>query len=253
MPVARASGRIGPVTKVADYRATLRQLNDWEPYLRAESRLPGPRGNLELAEAVSLEGDRDLFARLRDDHGPDVAPENTPECFLAFCGVLGLGADGPAALPELRRWAADPRWRVREAVAMAVQRIADTRPAEAVEAMRDWARGSRLEQRAAVAALCEPRLLRDEATARAALEVLDEVTASLGAPSRDDDERALRKALSYGWSVAVVGRPDPGRDLMERWIADGDAGTRRIMRENLRKARLARLDGEWVQRQLARI
>ena len=24
--------------------------------------------------------------------GPDVAPENTPGCFLAFCGVVGLGA-----------------------------------------------------------------------------------------------------------------------------------------------------------------
>ena len=142
---------------------------------------------------------------------------------------------------------------------MAVQRIADTRPAEAVQAMREWARGTRLEQRAAVAALCEPRLLRDEATAQATLEVLDEVTASLAARSggarvaADEGEKALRKALSYGWSVAVVARPDPGRDLMERWIADGDAGARRIMRENLRKARLARLDGEWVQRQLARI
>ena len=134
---------------------------------------------------MSLEGDRDLFTRLRADNGPDTAPENTPECFLAFCGVLGLGADGPDALPQLRRWANDPRWRVREAVAMAVQRIADTRPAEAVRAMRDWARGTRLEQRAAVAALCEPRLLRDEATARAALEVLDEVTASLATGSGD--------------------------------------------------------------------
>jgi hypothetical protein len=241
------------VTKVDDYRAQLRHTEDWEPYLRAESRLPGPRGNLELAEAVSLEGDASLFARLRDENAPDAAPENTPECFLAFCGVLGLGADGPDALPELREWAADPRWRVRESVAMAVQRIADTRPAEAVRAMRDWARGSRLEQRAAVAALCEPRLLRDESTAQAALEVLDQITASLAEPSRDEGEKALRKALSYGWSVAVVARPDPGRDMMERWIADGDAGTRRIMRENLRKARLARLDGEWVQRQLARI
>jgi hypothetical protein len=221
------------VTKIEAYRETLRELRDWEPYLRAESRLPGPRANLELAHAAALEGSATQLARLREsDHE-----------FLVMCGVMGLDD-----FAELRRWANDPRWRVREAVAMAVQRIGG---AAAVAHMREWARGTRLEQRAAVAALCEPPLLRDEATARATLEVLDEVTASL-AEDRGDD-KALRKALAYGWSVAVTARPDPGRDLMERWIANGDAATRRIMRENLRKARLARLDGEWVQRQLARI
>jgi hypothetical protein len=224
------------VSKVDDYRRTLRELEDWEPYLRAESRLPGPRANLELAHAAALEGDPERLAELREsDHE-----------FLVMCGVMGLDD-----FDELRRWANDPRWRVREAVAMAVQRIGG--PA-AVEHMREWARGTRLEQRAAVAALCEPPLLRDEEIARAALEVLDEVTASMADRSDDGEgEKALRKALSYGWSVAVVARPDPGRELMERWIGDGDAGTRRIMRENLRKARLARLDGEWVERQLARI
>ena len=240
---ATASGTIAPVTKVDDYRGTLRATEDWEPYLTAESRLPGPRANLELAHAAALEGSAEQLARLRSSHDE----------FLVMCGIMGLDD-----FEELRRWANDPRWRVREAVAMAVQRIGG--PA-AVEHMREWARGTRLEQRAAVAALCEPPLLRDHETAQAALEVLDEVTASLAAHGDRKGtaggdragEQALRKALAYGWSVAVVARPDPGRELMERWIADGDAGTRRIMRENLRKARLARLDGEWVQRQLARI
>ena len=222
------------MSRVDEYRATLRDLDDWAPYLRSESRLPGPRANLELAHAAALEGDPGQLATLRgSDHE-----------FLVMCGVMGHDDLG-----ELRRWASDPRWRVREAVAMAVQRLG------AVEAMRDWARGSRFEQRAAVAALCEPPLLRDEAAARTALEVLDEVTASLAEarPGEKEGEKALRKALGYGWSVAVVALPDPGRAAMERWIADGDAATRRIMRENLRKARLARVDGAWVERQLARI
>jgi hypothetical protein len=233
VPPRTPAVRIAPVTKVDDYRRTLRERHDWEPYLIAESRLPGPRANLELAQAAALEGDPERLAHLRDSNDE----------FLVMCGVMGLDDFG-----ELRRWSNDPRWRVREAVAMAVQRIGG--PA-AVGHMRDWARGTRLEQRASVAALCEPPLLRDEAIADAALEILDEVTASLAADRGDD--KALRKALSYGWSVAVAARPDPGRALMERWIADGDAGTRRIMRENLRKARLVRLDGEWVERQLARI
>jgi hypothetical protein len=71
-----------------------------------------------------------------------------------------------------------------------------------------------------------------------------------------DYRRALRQLEEWERleeRVAVAARPDRGRDLMKRWIADGDAGTRRIMRKNLRKARLARLDGEWVERRLARI
>jgi hypothetical protein len=46
------------VTKVERYRETLRELDDWEPHLLAESRLPGPRANLELVQAVGEEGDQ---------------------------------------------------------------------------------------------------------------------------------------------------------------------------------------------------
>ena len=84
------------MSKVSDYRNELRGLDDWEPYLRDHSGLPGPRGNLELAHAVAQEGagipggaDRFLrWAALTSD----VAPENTPAGYVAFCGVLGLGA-----------------------------------------------------------------------------------------------------------------------------------------------------------------
>jgi hypothetical protein len=37
-------------TKIDAYRAELRKLADWEPFLRQESRLPGPRSSLELAQ-----------------------------------------------------------------------------------------------------------------------------------------------------------------------------------------------------------
>ncbi len=45
------------MTKIDAYRAELRRIADWEAFLRAESRLPGPRSNLELAQAVAEEGD----------------------------------------------------------------------------------------------------------------------------------------------------------------------------------------------------
>ena len=50
---------------------------------------------------------------------------NSPEEFLACCGVLGLGkllVQGQSArLDTLHLFASDPRWRTREAVAMALQ------------------------------------------------------------------------------------------------------------------------------------
>lgn len=43
------------MTKRSDYRAVLESLppGQWLPYLDSESGLPGPRGNIELAEAFA--------------------------------------------------------------------------------------------------------------------------------------------------------------------------------------------------------
>ncbi len=112
--------------KSDNYREVLSKLEDWDAYLRAESNLPGPRGNLELAHVAA-----DLADRVRVEHfltfDPQRAPVNSPDEFLAFCGVEGLGrliTEGQSDLwPVLRSYASDPRWRLREAVAMALQRV----------------------------------------------------------------------------------------------------------------------------------
>jgi hypothetical protein len=116
------------MTKVDLYREQLIALKDWREFLLANSNLPGPRSNLELAEAFGEEGTLEIaleFAGL----GADAAPEDTPTCFLACCGVIALGkfaAEGNAtALTLLRMRASDDRWRVREAVAMSLQRVGD--------------------------------------------------------------------------------------------------------------------------------
>ena len=57
---------------------------------------------------------------------------------------------------------------------------------------------------------------------------------------------ALRKGLGYCWSVAVAARPDEGKRLMVKWMADTDQDIRWIMKENLKKNRLARMDAGWV-------
>ncbi len=73
-----------------DYHTVLCSLPDWEPYLRAESGLPGPRGNLELAQAVADEAVSDQIEHLLG-YSTDIAPENTPDAFLEVCGTIALG------------------------------------------------------------------------------------------------------------------------------------------------------------------
>jgi HEAT repeat protein len=229
------------------YRAALRALDgDWRPFLLAQSGLPGPRANLELVEAVADEGDERLFRTL--------APAEDE--FLAACGVVGFGrlaADGHRAfLPLLRAHAGDPRWRVREAVAMGLQRFGDADFDALLAELASWSEGSRLEQRATAAALCEPRLLLEPGRGHRVVALLAELVDSLvGAPdAAERDARVLRQALGYCISIAAVASPASGKALLERLAGSPDADARWIARENLRKSRLRRLDSAWTARTL---
>lgn len=239
------------MSKVETYRQKLRNLEDWDEFLLAESRLPGPRANLELARAVAQEGDQELFGRYLELDA-ESAPTNTPFEFLACCGVLGLGkllAEGDVeALQALRRFASDPRWRIREMVAMALQHFGKSDMDTLLQEMDRWSHGGALEQRAAAAALCEPNLLDRRDRVERVLEILDTITASAARTEnrRSDEFRALRKGLGYCWSVATVACPEKGKPMMERWLASDDPDVRWIMKQNLKKRRLQRMDAEWV-------
>jgi hypothetical protein len=67
----------------------------------------------------------------------------------------------------LRERAGDPRWRVRESVAIALQRWGDADVGAMLAAVEPWAAGTPFEARAAVAAICEPRLLATRPVSRA--------------------------------------------------------------------------------------
>lgn len=242
------------MTKADDYRTNLRALVDWDSYLLKESGLPGPRGNIELAQVVADEGNRQLFQRYIA-YTADIAPVNSPYEFLAFCGVVGLGrllAEGDIdLLKTLRQYASDPRWRTREAVAMALQRLGDVNMGQLIAAMGEWSQGIALEQRAAAAALCEPRLLGHAQYTRNVLGILDQITASIEqvkCDRRSEDFLALRKGLGYCWSVAVASLPKEGKALMEKWLVKSDPDIRWIMKENLKKKRLVRMDTAWVKK-----
>ncbi|WP_454857988.1 HEAT repeat domain-containing protein [Promicromonospora soli] len=223
------------------YRTALRGLDArrWPEYLRENSGLPGPRGNIELAQAVADEGNLATFDRMIE----------TDDEYLVFCGVIGLGrllADGMDVLSRLRGHAVDARWRVREAVAMALQRLGDADLPRMLTTVTAWVDDPHpLVRRAAAAAVCEPRLLTTGPAAACAIEVCSRATEGLARlPSdrrRDPGVRSLRQALGYCWSVAVAADPVAG---LPRFLALGDSTDRDvawIVRENGKKARLARL------------
>jgi hypothetical protein len=239
------------MNRVDAYRQILRTVEDWDTYLLAESRLPGPRANLELAWAVAEEGDEALFRRFLTLDASR-APMNTPGEFLPVCGVLGLGrllAQGQReVLPTLRLSASDSRWRVREAVAMALQRFGQADMESLLAEMDVWSQGNLLEKRAAAAALCEPNLLGRADQVERVFVILDAITASIETVGdrRSDEFKALRKGLGYCWSVAIASYPEVGKARMEAWFASPDSDVRWVMKQNLRKKRLERMDAEWV-------
>lgn len=246
------------MTKVEDYRNQLKTLKDWDVFLMKESGLPGPRANLELVQAVADLGTEDLFVRYIAIDAID-APTNTPQVFVAVCGVVGLGrlvVEGKRKyLKTLRAFASDSRWRIREAVAMALQRVGDADMDALLIEMDKWSDGNLLEKRAVAAALCEPRLLRERKHAEHVLKILDDITKSIVQEQnrKTEEFQVLRKGLAYCWSVAAVALPNAGKKKMEKWFASDDRDIRWIMRENLKKDRLTRMDATWVEKWVARL
>jgi len=244
--------------KVASYIEKLQSQKDWDNFLMKESGLPGPRANLELLQVFADAADEKLINSYVSI-SPAEAPENSAKLFLVLCGVVGLGTlvnKGKLEyLKQLRQFASDPRWRVREAVAIALQRIGDKDMTFLLKEMKEWSTGNLLEKRAAAAALCEPRLLKTEKTSDAVLDVLDVITQSVASEPNSKTEAldVLKKALGYCWSVATAANPKKGKKLMEKWAQNNDKTIQWIIKENLKKKRLLNMDKTWVANQKAKL
>jgi hypothetical protein len=246
------------MSKIEDYRKQLQELRDWTPFLLKESGLPGPRGNLELAQAFSEVANRpqiEAYLAIPEKE----APENSARVFLVFCAVSTLGrlaAEGDRAqLGRLRTFASDPRWRIREAVAIGLQKFGDAHMDALLKEMRGWAAGNRFEQRAAVAAVAEPRLLKEPSVGVEALKLLELITASVETSTDPGAKsfRVLRQALGYCWSVVVAAYPATGKPRMAAWLKSQSSDVRWIMHENLKKNRLMKMDAAWVKRSLSQL
>jgi hypothetical protein len=229
--------------RVQHYRTELKKRRgEWEQYLKANSGLPGPRANLELVEAVGEEADADLLWRL----------SASSDEFLALCGTAGLGRltakDPETVLAWLKELAEDPRWRVREGVAIALQRMGRASMPQLIEQMEIWSKGGPLVQRAVAAGLCEPPLLKKPDEVRRVLLILDHITRSMAATRDRTHEgfRVLRQAMGYGWSVAAAANPTAARPLLEKWLRSADADIAWVMKSNLGKARMKAMGSAWL-------
>ena len=235
-----------------------------EHYLAQRSGLPGPRMNLALvgafADAVGdlvtrpdppvarLEALLDGWAALPLTAAPVNDPREIgrePPCWPMGRWLCGDRIGGSDEIAKLQRAARDPRWRVRELVATAVQRMLAADWPRTLAALHAWlAAADPLVIRAAAAAVAEPPLLTTPERGAGALAIqvgaLAWFAGVVPEGRRADAVRTLRQALGYTVSVAVAAAPDAGFALLAQLAAAPDPDMQWIGRENLKKARLAR-------------
>lgn len=275
MKPGRRSGRVRPRVAAAELALLLDDEGALRELLLTRSGLPGPRANLELAAAVA-----DAVAARGAERVPwpmlwrwaqldsAQAPTHHPREYLPFVALQALGAAFRAAPEtararvgdELAHAATDPRWRIREAVAMALQRVGLGEPGVLQTLLTGWLEPRHpLRHRAIMAALADPPLLAEPAVAGWALGLADRVLSDFAAelpspevepgvdPSRarrrvalSDDEGALLRALEYAPSVLVAAAPAEGFALLRRWAAHPRSEVGLLVAANLRKGRLAR-------------
>lgn len=234
-------------------------------YLLAHSNLPGKRGNIELAFSFAdyIEELYNVNTQQMFNYCVALISENPPhihvtgnEEFLPFCGIIALGRIGKIdstkesdVIELIKNSAQDERWRIREAVAMAIQEMMDIRPEAIIKTLQAWANEDNyLIHRAVAAGLAEPRFMKNREIARISLDIhkaiLDRIARE---PARRDTEyQALVKGLCYTLSVIITGIEDEGFTYLETLIETGHPVMIKIVRENLKKKRLARLNAEKV-------
>jgi len=239
------------MTKRERHIAHLKNTDNWMDYLKENSGLPGPRADLELLQTVAALGVEKFFMECLS-YNETIAPTNTPGEFVAACGVTGLGTlvnNGKDQYFDLlRKYASDSRWRVREGVAFALQIVGKKDFDSLTDKLRDWKNGNPYEKRAIVAGLCEPALIKERKNALKVLEYLEDIVDSIELISgrKEESFRVLKKGLAYGLSVAMVAYPEKGKALFERLMLKQDKDIQWILRENLKKKRLERMDSDWT-------
>jgi hypothetical protein len=232
-----------------------------EFYLREHGGLPGAHANLELAENVShllaaalprnADGVHSLINYFVNGDRRMVGG-NTPAEFVMVCGIFSYGVCAVAhpawreeAFSLLHHYARSPYRRIREGVMVAYQQLLDADPQPVLARLKAlMLEGNYVQQCVAVTTLSEPRLLYHAETLSVALELqrlaLEHVRNAPTADRKKEGFRALRRALGFTLSVITAAEPEQGFALMRECAAWNDPDITWILRENLKKKRLAR-------------
>jgi hypothetical protein len=221
-------------------------------YLKENSRLPGPRANLELLyQFIENASDTEI------DNCMSIADSiilNSPSEFVLLCGVAALikrtaMLHGTVDI-DLTIYTNHESWRIRESVCIGFQRSKPYLSSdEMMKNLSKFKNGSALDKRAYFATLCDPILLNDYVRPSEVLsDLLDITIDSFNNDKIDNELFVLRKALGYCWSVAICADEAYGKQTFEKLLDYTESKhILWIVKENLKKNRLIKLDEEWVE------
>ncbi|WP_430883276.1 hypothetical protein [Fusibacter sp. JL216-2] len=221
-------------------------------YLLENSKLPGRRANLELLYDFEKCATEKIVLDCLAVKNHDL--NNTPEEFAIMCGVVGyckVNKDDVCGVFDfLEEYAQSYSWRVRESVAMGIQSMLILNEYKSLEVIKSWLNKTHLHQRAMIAGLCIPKLQTIEIIYRETAIILEQLMKEVlnWNGQLSEGQKALRKALGYCWSIAIEANPDSMKLEFEKYLRYENKHIVWIVRSNLKKNRLIKLDKKWVGR-----
>ncbi|WP_066504157.1 hypothetical protein [Abyssisolibacter fermentans] len=234
------------------------RLSEIQEFLIENSNLPGRRANLELAKAFGdyFEGkviDDELWDMLHSFSSINNcdAPTNDPKEFLPFCALQAFGSiylyldkqKRAIIFSLLKNSMNDPRWRIREAVAMSFQRIAE----KDFQVIRElisfsYKDSNFLEKRAFACALAHPPILSKKENVLFCLHISEEILKDINnlnpTDYRNESFKILQKGMEYAISVFVAELPTEGFNMMKNYAMIDNEIIKKIIKSNINKNRL---------------
>lgn len=226
-------------------------------YLIINSNLPGRRANLELANAfgdtiigVYNLNTKDVWNLCKDMSEMEYKEDdkNSSEEFIPFCGLIGIGAISSISsfyfsdgLLILKNAAKDKRWRIREAVAMGLQKILLNNNKKIINELKEWiTEKDYYIWRAVLAGLAEPEIVKDKEVAIKSLEIHKQILKQISVieDRRSESFKKLRQALGYTLSVVVEQIPQEGFEYVNKLAKKDDKDITWVVKTNLKKNRL---------------
>jgi hypothetical protein len=126
---------------------------------------------------------------------------------------------------------------------MGIQKLVAKQSENTLKRLESWIEKNEwLAMRAVAAGIAEPALLRDEQTARGALELHKKIFAQIfvAGERKTAEFRTLRQTLGYSLSVVTCASPIEGFAYMQQIAGSHDADVLWVIKENLKKNRLIR-------------